>query len=163
MMAEKTFNKPKQKMVYSKDSSLNFGNQTNPSSLFGYFKSSSALARSIRSTTEATSTIGKSLKSTGAMILNQSGRSTLSNFHKPNANLPNTIMNNRPFEEEKNKTFSKGWIIISIQPQNQKKKINIKIRNISHNYADIDVNEYAYNVLSNLKSKKSMQNLDSLL
>jgi hypothetical protein len=41
--------------------------------------------------------------------------------------------------------------------------MDIKIRNISHNYADIDVNEYAYNVLSNLKSKKSMQNLDSLL
>ena len=161
-MAEKTFNKPKQKMVYSKDSSLNFGNQTNPSSFLGYFKSSSALARSIRSTTEATSTIGKSLKSTGAMILNQSGRSTLSNFHKPNANLPNTIMNNRPFEEEKNKTYSKGWNIASIKAETPKNQMDIKIRNITHNFADIDINDYTYNVLSNLKSKKRMQNLDTI-
>ena len=69
MIAEKTYNKPKQKMVYSKDSSLNFGNQSNGSELFGYFKSSSALARSIRSTTGASSTLGKPLQSTGAMII----------------------------------------------------------------------------------------------
>ena len=160
-MAEKTYYKPKQKMVYSKDSSLNFGNQSNPSDMFGYFKTSSALARSIRSTTGATSTIGKSLQSTGAMILNQSGRSTITNFHKPNNNLSNNITN-KPFEEEKNKTFSKGWNITSIKAETPKNQMDIKIRNITHNYADIDVNDYTYNVLSNLKSKKRMQNIDSI-
>ena len=162
-MAEKTFNKPKQKMVYSKDSSLNFGNQSNPSSMFGYFKSSSALARSIRSTTGATSTIGKSLKSTGAMILEQSGRSTLSNFQMPKSNnIVNAVMNNQHFEEEKNKTFSKGWHLASIKAETPKNQMDIKIRNITHNYADIDVNDYTYNILSNLKSKKRMQNLDAI-
>ena len=129
MIAEKSYYKPKQKMVYSKDSSLNFGNQSNPSDMFGYFKTSSALARSIRSTTGATSTIGKSLQSTGAMILNQSGRSTITNFHKPNNNLSNNIIN-KPFEEEKNKTFSKGWNIASIKAETPKNQMDIKIRNI---------------------------------
>ncbi len=161
MIAEKSYYKPKQKMVYSKDSSLNFGNQSNPSDMFGYFKTSSALARSIRSTTGATSTIGKSLQSTGAMILNQSGRSTITNFHKPNNNLSNNIIN-KPFEEEKNKTFSKGWNIASIKAETPKNQMDIKIRNITHNYADIDINDYTYNVLSNLKSKKRMQNIDAI-
>ena len=69
MIAEKSYNKPKQKMIFSKDSSVNFGGQNIPSELLGHFKSSSSLARSIRSTTTAASTAGKSLQSTGAMIL----------------------------------------------------------------------------------------------
>ena len=126
--------------------------------MFGYFKSSSALARSIRSTTGATSTIGKSLKSTGAMILEQSGRSTLSNFQMPKSNnIVNAVMNNQHFEEEKNKTFSKGWHLASIKAETPKNQMDIKIRNITHNYAGIDVNDYTYNILSNLKSKKRMK------
>ena len=161
MIAEKTYNKPKQKMVYSKDSSLNFGNQSNGSELFGYFKSSSALARSIRSTTGDSSTIGKPLQSTGAMILNQSGRNTATNFHRPNAAMGNFV-NMPSIEEEKNKTYGNGWNITSIKAETPKNQMDIKIRNITHNYSDIDVNEYSYNVLSNLKSKKRMQNLDAI-
>ena len=79
MLSERSsYNKPKQKMIFSKDSSLNFGGQNIPSELLGHFKSSSSLARSIRSTTTASST-GKSLQSTGAMILDQ-GKKTVSNF-----------------------------------------------------------------------------------
>ena len=161
MIAEKTYNKPKQKMVYSKDSSLNFGNQSNGSELFGYFKSSSALARSIRSTTGASSTLGKPLQSTGAMILNQSGRNTATNFHRPNAAMGN-FTNMPSIEEEKNKTYGNGWNITSIKAETPKNQMDIKIRNITHNYSDIDVNDYSYNVLSNLKSKKRMQNLDAI-
>ena len=160
MMAEKTYNKPKQKMIYSKDSSLNFGNQSNSSEIFGYFKSSSSLARSIRSTAGESSNLGKPLQSTGAMILNQSGRSTVSNFYKPN-NILNNIK--KPFkEEEKNKTFANGWNITSKKAETPKNQMDIKIRNITHNYSDIDVNDYSYNVLSNLKSRKRMQNLDAI-
>ena len=162
MLAEKQYGKTKQKMIYSKDSSLNFGNQSNASEMFGYFKTSSALARSIRSTTGATSTIGKSLQSTGAMILNPSGRSTVTKFHKPSNNLSNNIIMNKPYEEQKNKTFSNGWNLATIKAETPKNQMDIKIRNITHNYADIDINDYSYNVLSNLKSKKRMQNLDAI-
>ena len=157
MIAEKTYNKPKQKMIYSKDSSLNFGNQSNASDMLGHFKSSSSLARSIRSSTIETSTIGKSLQSTGAMILNPSGHSTVTNFHKQKSNLYN-----KNKEEEKNKTFSNGWNITSIKAETPKNQMDIKIRNITHNYLDIDVNDYSYNVLSNLKSQKRMKNLDAI-
>ena len=157
MIAEKTYNKPKQKMIYSKDSSLNFGNQSNASDMLGHFKSSSSLARSIRSSTIETSTIGKSLQSTGAMILNPSGHSTITNFHKQKSNLYN-----KNKEEEKNKTFSNGWNITSIKAETPKNQMDIKIRNITHNYLDIDVNDYSYNVLSNLKSQKRMKNLDAI-
>ena len=162
MQAEKTYGKTKQKMIYSKDSSLNFANQANSSNMLGYFKTSSALARSIRSTAAASSTIGKSLQSTGAMILNPSGRSTVSNFYKPNNTLSNTIDINKNFEEEKNKTFGNGWSFASIKAETPKNQMDIKIRNITHNYADIDINDYSYNVLSNLKSKKRMKNLDAI-
>ena len=58
MLADKkAYNRPKQKMVFSKDSSLNFGGQNIPSQLLGHFKSSSSLARSIRSTTTMASSM----------------------------------------------------------------------------------------------------------
>ena len=166
MIAEKTYNKPKQKMVYSKDSALNFGNQTNGSEMFGFFKTSSALARSIRSTTGASSTIGKSLQSTGAMILNPSGRNTATNFYKQNNTMSNNTINNnmtnKLYEEEKNKTYTNGWNLASIKAETPKNHMDIKIRNITHKYAEIDVNDYTYNIFSNLKSKKRMQNLDTI-
>ena len=156
MISEKSYNKPKQKMVFSKDSSLNFGGQSIPSELLGRFKSSSSLARSIRSTTAASST-GKSLQSTGAMILEQPNKNTVSNFY-PNKKWLSS--NKSPLEEEKNKTFSNGWQVKTMKSETPKNDMDIKIRNIIHNYTDIDTNDFSYNVLSNLKSKKRMQNLD---
>ena len=156
MISEKSYNKPKQKMVFSKDSSLNFGGQSIPSELLGRFKSSSSLARSIRSTTAASST-GKSLQSTGAMILEQQNKNTVSNFY-PNKKWLSS--NKSPLEEEKNKTFSNGWQVKTMKSETPKNDMDIKIRNIIHNYTDIDTNDFSYNVLSNLKSKKRMQNLD---
>jgi len=63
-------------------------------------------------------------------------------------------------EEEKNKTFSNGWKIETIKAETPGNQMDIKIRNIIHNYTDIDTNDFSYDVLSNLKSKKRMQNLD---
>ena len=158
MNAEKSYNKPKQKMIFSKDSSLNFGGQAIPSELLGFFKSSSSLARSIRSNTAASSN-GKSFQSTGAMILEQPGKSTISNFYPNNKWMSS---NKKEFNEEeaKNKTFGNGWNIKTTKTETPKNQMDIKIRNILHNYTDIDTNEFSYDVLSNLKSKKRMQNLD---
>ena len=47
-----------------------------------------------------------------------------------------------------------------MKAETPKNQMDIKIRNIIHNYTDIDTNDFSYNVLSNLKSKKRMQNLD---
>ena len=105
MISEKSYNKPKQKMIFSKDSSVNFGGQNIPSELLGHFKSSSSLARSIRSTTTAASTAGKSLQSTGAMILENMNKNTASNFY-PNKKWLGSSESS--VEEEKNKTFSNG-------------------------------------------------------
>ena len=160
MISEKSYNKPKQKMIFSKDSSMNFGGHNIPSELLGHFKSSSSLARSIRSTSTAASSPGKSLQSTGAMILEQS-KSTLSNFYPNKKWLSST--KKLPIEEEeknKNKTFSNGWQTKTMKAETPKNQMDIKIRNIIHNYTDIDTNDFSYNVLSNLKSKKRMQNLD---
>ena len=158
MLTERTYNKPKQKMIFSKDSSLNFGGQKIPSELLGHFKSSSSLARSIRSTTTASSTVGKSLQSTGAMILEQQGKNTISNFYPNNKWMSSKKVS--PKEEEKNKTFSNGWKMETVKAETPRNQMDIKIRNIIHNYTDIDTNDFSYNVLSNLKSKKRMQNLD---
>ena len=159
MLATKKYNQPKQKMIYSKDATLNFGNQGDSTNLFGFFKTSSSLAKSIRSTTGAASTAGKSLQSTGAMILNQAGPLTATNFFKPTTITPKS---NKPFEEEKNKTYSNGWNLVGTKPESAKNQMDIKIRNITHDYTDIANNDYSYNVLSNLKSKKRMTNLDTL-
>ena len=157
MLAEKSYNKPKQKMIFSKDSSVNFGGQNIPSELLGHFKSSSSLARSIRSTTTAASTAGKSLQSTGAMILENMNKNTASNFY-PNKKWLGSSESS--VEEEKNKTFSNGWQVKTMKSETPKNDMDIKIRNIIHNYSNIDTNDFSYNVLSNLKSQKRMQNLD---
>ena len=137
MISEKSYNKPKQKMVFSKDSSLNFGGQSIPSELLGRFKSSSSLARSIRSTTAASST-GKSLQSTQTKI---------KDFQKQNETLK-LQHNKSPLdeEEEKNKTFSNGWQVKTMKSETPKNDMDIKIRNIIHNYTDIDTNDFSYNV-----------------
>ena len=75
MLEERVYNKPKQKLIYSKDSSLNFGmpQSGTEASLLGLFKSNSSLSRSIR--TSASSSLSNPLKSSAALILNQSGMS----------------------------------------------------------------------------------------
>ena len=157
MISEKSYNKPKQKMIFSKDSSVSFGSQNIPSELLGQFKSSSSLARSIRSTTTAASTTGKSLQSTGAMILENMNKNTAANFY-PNKKWLGS--SESTIEEEKNKSFSNGWNLKTMKSETPKNDMDIKIRNIVHNYSNIDTNDFSYNVLSNLKSKKRMQNLD---
>ena len=162
MIEEKTYNKPKQKLIYSKDSSLNFGMQQsgNEANLLGLFKSSSALSRSIR--TSASSSMSNPLKSSAALILNQSGMSLPKDTHSQKSSLGINLSKMKiiPEEEEKIKIPSDVWSASTVIAEEPKNQMDIKIRNIVHDYTNIDTNDYSYNIFSNLKSKKRMENLD---
>ena len=160
MLEERIYNKPKQKLIYSRDSSLNFGMKQSikESNLFGLFKSNSSLSRSIR--TSASSTISNPLQSSAALILSQSNTS-LPKDSSQKLGINFNKMKIIP-EEEKSKSESDLFNISKVKlvsgvPKNQ---MDIKIRNIIHDYTNIDHSEYSYNILSNLKSKKRMQHLD---
>jgi hypothetical protein len=112
MLEERTYNKPKQKLIYSKDSSLNFGMQQsgNEANLLGLFKSTSSLARSIR--TSASSSMSNPLKSSAALILNQSGMSLPKDSHSQKGSLGINLNKIKiiPEEEEKIKMPSESWL-----------------------------------------------------
>ena len=161
MLEERIYNKPKQKLIYSKDSSLNFGMKQSikESNLFGLFKSNSSLSRSIR--TSASSNMSNPLQSSAALILGQSNASLPVNSSSQKLGINFKKMKIIP-EEEKIKSgnnifnLSKSKLISEV-PKNQ---MDIKIRNIIHDYTNIDHSEYSYNIFSNLKSKKRLQHLD---
>ena len=161
MIEEKKYNQPKQKLIYSKDSSLNFGMKESlrESNLMGLFKSNSSLSRSIR--TSASSNISNPLQSSAALILNQSNNSVFKGSSQPKIGFNFNKMKIIP-EEEKLKPgksifdLSKSKITSDF-PKNQ---MDIKIRNLIHDYINVDNSEYSYNIFSNLKSKKRMQHLD---
>lgn len=139
MASKSLLREPVQKLIYSKDSSLNLGASGNSdSSIMGLFKSSSSLARSIRQipSTTASSSL---LKSSGALIMSSS--------------LPNHSQ-----EKENILSMSKA----SFKPSVPSTSKDIKIRNITHDYTNIDVNDETYKILSTLKSQKRMRNLDIL-
>ena len=161
MLEERIYNQPKQKLIYSKDSSLNFGMKQSikESNLLGLFKSNSSLSRSIR--TSASSNISNPLQSSAALILNQSKNS---HFKEPSSQKLGINFGKMKIipEEEKIKSSNNLFDIgkkklISEVPKNQ---MDIKIRNIIHDYINIDHSEYSYEIFSNLKSKKRMQHLD---
>ena len=164
MLEERVYNKPKQKLIYSKDSSLNFGmpQSGTEASLLGLFKSNSSLSRSIR--TSASSSLSNPLKSSAALILNQSGMSLPKEASSQRGSLGYNLNNIKiiPEEEEKMKFPGGNWSEASIKSETPKNQMDIKIRNIVHDYTNIDTNDYSYNIFSNLKSKKRMQNLDSI-
>ena len=158
MLEERIYNQPKQKLIYSRDSSMNFGlkNSIKDSNLFGLFKTNSSLSRSIRS--NASTNMSNTLQSSAALILSQSKSTS-----QPKLGINFNKMKIIPEKEEEkikleNNIFNLGkHKIISEVPRNQ---MNIKIRNIIHDYTDIDHSEYSYNVFSTLKSKKRMKHLD---
>ena len=162
MIEERTYNKPKQKLIYSKDSSLNFGMQQsgNEANLLGLFKSNSSLSRSIR--TSASSSISNPLKSSAALILNQSGMSLPKDSFSQKSSLGINLSNIKiiPEEEEKGKIQGNNWSAATIITETPKNQMDIKIRNLVHDYTNIDTSDYSYNIFSNLKSKKRMENLD---
>ena len=163
MIEERMYNQPKQKLIYSRDSSLNFGvkNSMKDSNLFGLFKTNSSLSRSIR--TSASSNMSNTLQSSAALILSQSKSSLPKETSHPKLGINFNKMKIIPENEEEkmkldNNLFNLGkHKIISEVPKNQ---MDIKIRNIIHDYTDIDHSEYSYNVFSTLKSKKRMKHLD---
>jgi hypothetical protein len=162
MLEEKTYYKPKQKLLYSKDSSLNFGMQHsgNDTNLFGLFKSNSSLSRSIRTT--ATSSLSNPIKSSATLILNQSGKPLPKEpfSSKGISGINTNKLKKIPEEEEKIKMPSDKWSAAKIINEMPKNQMEIKIRNIVHDYTNIDTNDYSYNIFSNLKSKKRMENLN---
>ena len=164
MLEEKIYNKPKQKLIYSKDSSLNFGIQQsgNEANLLGLFKSNSSLSRSIR--TSASSSLSNPLKSSATLILNQSGMSLPkdTSISKQSLGFKLNSMKIIPEEEEKGKFPGASWSSASIISETPKNQMDIKIRNIVHDYTNIDTNDYSYNIFSNLKSKKRMDHLDAV-
>ena len=148
MIEERVYNQPKQKLIYSKDSSLNFGMKQSlrESNLMGLFKSNSSLSRSIR--TSASSNISNPLQSSAALILNQSNNSV---FKSPPQKLGINFSKMKIIpEEEKIKpgqnifNLSKTKIISEV-PKNQ---MDIKIRNIIHDYINVDNSEYSYNIFA---------------
>ena len=156
MLEERVYNQPKQKLIYSKDSSLNFGLQQSgkEAALLGLFKSNSSLSRSIR--TSASSNISNPLKSSAALILNQSGASL-----PKEGSLALNLSKIKIIPEEGEKmAFPLG--VSTIKSEVPKNQMDIKIRNIVHDYTNVDVNDYSYNLFSNLKSKKRMQHLDTV-
>ena len=163
MLEERIYNKPKQKLIYSKDSSLNFGmkNSIKESNLLGLFKSNSSLSRSIR--TSASSNMSNPLQSSAALILGQSSSSLPKEISSPKLGINFSKMKIIPEKEEEkikfgNDLFNLGKSkVVSGVPKNQ---MDIKIRNIIHDYTNIDHSEYSYNIFSNLKSKKRMQHLE---
>ena len=164
MLEERIYNKPKQKLIYSKDSSINFGmkNSIKESNLLGLFKSNSSLSRSIR--TSASSTMSNPLQSSAALILGQSSSSLPKEISSPKLGINFNKMKIIPEKEEEkikfgNDLFNLGKSkVVSGVPKNQ---MDIKIRNIIHDYTNIDHSEYSYNIFSNLKSKKRMQHLEA--
>ena len=164
MLEEKIYNKPKQKLIYSKDSSLNFGmkQSINEANLLGLFKSNSSLSKSIRTSASSSSSLSNPLKSSAALILNQSGMSipkdSISQKQSNNFNLNKIKI--IPEEEEKIKFPGESWSAASIISETPKNQMDIKIRNIVHDYTNIDTNDYSYNIFSNLKSRKRVEHLD---
>ena len=129
MLEERSYNKPKQKLIYSKDTSLNFGIQSpqKEENLLGLFKSNSSLARNLRSS--STTASSNPLKSSAALILNQSGMSL------PKQSI-NFQQSNIIKEEEETKNPNANWAASALKSEMPKNQMDIKIRNIVHNYTD---------------------------
>ena len=72
------------------------------------------------------------------------------------SNKNNNISQNN-LNQTQSKTFQKP-----IKADASSNSMDIKIRNIIHDYANIDCNDYTYGILSNLKSKKRAMNLDAI-
>ena len=124
MATRSKYNKPIQKLIYSKDNPLSISNQsTIDPTIIGLFKSSSSLSRSIRQQEPQKN----SLQSSGALIINE--------------------------------TQKKGPVYKSAVSTTNK---NMLVRNIIHDYSNIDTNEITYKILNDLRTKKRNENLNLL-
>ena len=151
------YNRPKQKLVYSKDTSKTFGIDSllSAKTMYGKFASTSHLACSIRSATANSNRRHQNLKNKEISNLNH--QKTTTNFFPP-IQKKKTI-NYDEEEKLKNKTIT-NWKTGIVKSETPKNLMDIKIRNIVHDYTNVDINDYTYDILSNLKSKKRMMNLD---
>ena len=155
MIAErKILNKPKQKLIYSKESNYNFSggeSSTHVSgdpSILGLFKTSSALGKSIRNQKDPSKTFYSNVKLPPISASKNASQTNLQNLSSKNLG----------------RTFTKfpNTKLASLKTEANSNNLDIKIRNIIHDYTNIDVNDYTYNILTELRSKKREINLDSL-
>ena len=155
MLAERNIlNKPKQKLIYSKESNYNFSGGDSSThisgdpSILGLFKTSSALGKSIRNQNDPSKTFYPNVKLPPISSSKNTSHSNLKNLSTKNLG----------------KTFTKfpNTKLASFKTEANSNNLDIKIRNIIHDYTKIDVNDYTYNILTELRSKKREVNLDLL-
>ena len=158
MLAERRYNQIKQKLLYSKDNSINFDSKQRKKEkkLLYLFKSNSSLSRSIRSI--ASTSISNSVKSSASIIINNLPK----NIITPQSRNPNLSINFNNVKEEEEKTTDVVQDYKSIKSIIPKNQIDIKIRNLVHDYTNISMNDSSYKVFSNIRSIKRMKNLNSI-
>ena len=163
MLAEKKQQKnPNQKLIYSKESNYNFStgeNIVNSSwnpSILGIFKTSSALGKSIRFQNEKNPNTQIKLPPIQPKSLSQS---TNIEEEEKKSISNNNINNNKSIENQKTNFPN---IKAGFKAEADSNNLDIKIRNIIHDYSNIDVNDYTYNILCELRSKKRQANIDLL-
>ena len=160
MIAEKKQQKNQnQKLIYSKESNYNFStgeNIVNTSwnpSILGIFKTSSALGKSLRFQNEASKNPNTQIKLPPIQPKSLSQSTNIEEEEKK------SISNNNPIENQKTNFPN---IKAKFKEEADSNNLDIKIRNIIHDYTNIDVNDYTYNILCELRSKKRQANIDFL-
>ena len=150
-MATKTLlRQPKQRLIYSQEQTMNFGSPYDNTGILNLFKSSASLSRSLR---HAPSDEKVSLfKSSGDLIMNSSSLKSTTNPLTQSMPLSHNQNSNTTFLG--NKASFKSAVSSSSK--------QIQIRNIIHDYTDMDVCQETYNILNALKTKKRSQNIDTL-
>ena len=145
---------PKQRLIYSQDASMNFSSSSmnnNNSDIMNLFKSSASLSRSLRNANATTAQKGSLFKSSGDLIMNN----TVPSFKGTSNCFAQTMPN---FKSNNTSLGSKASFKSAVSSSSRQ----IQIRNIIHDYTNVDVNNETYNILSTLTMHKREQNLDIL-
>ena len=159
---------PKQRLIYSQDASMNFSassmnNNNTHSDLMNLFKSSAALSRSLRNenTKTGTNAVQKDslFKSSGDLIMNNTN--TARSFKGSGASSTSKCVFAQTMPNFKPSNTSLGSKA-SFKPAVSSSSRQIQIRNIIHDYTNVDVNNDTYNILSALTAHKRATNLDIL-
>ena len=173
MATKNKMQQPKQRLIYSQDASMNFSassmnnnnnNNNTHSDLMNLFKSSASLSRSLRNATTKTgaNAVQKDslFKSSGDLIMNNTNTYTARSFKGGASSTSKCVFaQTMPNFKPSNTSISSK---ASFKPAVSSSSRQIQIRNIIHDYTNVDVNSDTYNILSALTSHKRATNLDIL-
>ena len=149
MATKSLLRQPKQRLIYSQEQTMNFGSSFDNTGILNLFKSSASLSRSLR---HAPSDEKVSLfKSSGDLIMSSSSLK----------GTTNPLTQSMPLSHNQNNSTMLGNKA-SFKSAVSSSSKQIQIRNIIHDYTDIDVCQETYNILNALKTKKRAQNIDAL-